>query len=233
MHRFEYGSYAYEYYVEFSDRRTLTLVVQPNMKIVVRAPRDASLNEIEAFLKRKWRWLEKQLKELRRYRKSHREKQFVSGESFYYLGRQYMLVVKGSSRNVVKLERGKVYIYTTNDTRNSVWNKKLFEEWLNNQRKRVFKREFVAAYNKFNYESIPRLKIRTMAKRWGSCSADGRTISLNPKLIETPREAVQYVCIHELCHVTNKKHDEVFYKTMNKMLPGWREVKDRLEIRHG
>ncbi len=210
----------------------MTLIVRPDLRLITRAPNGTSIDEIEAFLARKWRWLEKQLTELRRYRKSHPEKLYVAGESFFYLGRQYMLFVEAGA-DTARLERGKIRLYTTKGVRNTAWNKLLFEKWLGECRERVFKQEYIAAYRAFGYGRIPRLKIRIMSRRWGSCSADGKTISLNPKLIQASRESIRYVCIHELCHVTNKKHDDEFYKTMTAMLPNWREIKERLEIRYG
>jgi predicted metal-dependent hydrolase len=71
-----------------------------------------------------------------------------------------------------------------------------------------------------------------MARRWGSYTQDNK-VSLNPRLIEAPTEAIYYVCVHELCHVTNKKHDQSFYAELNKRMPNWRDIKEKLEIRYG
>ncbi|MFZ2276056.1 MAG: YgjP-like metallopeptidase domain-containing protein, partial [Candidatus Nanogingivalis sp.] len=88
---FQYDDYSYDYFIEFSERKSFTLVVRPDLRIIVRAPLDATLDEIEKFLQRKWRWLEKQLTELRKYRKPGSTELYISGKSLYYLGRQYML----------------------------------------------------------------------------------------------------------------------------------------------
>ena len=71
-----------------------------------------------------------------------------------------------------------------------------------------------------------------MTKRWGSYTADDK-VSLNPKLIQAPREAIFYVSVHELCHKISRKHDQVFYSALDKRLPNWRQIKESLEIRHG
>jgi predicted metal-dependent hydrolase len=230
--KFEYGTYQYEYFIEFGDRKTLTLVVQPDLRIIVRVPNNTTLSDIEVFLTRKWRWLEKRLDEFRKYRKTHREKQYVSGEAFNYLGRQYTLEVSPSVEDTVKLERGKLRIYTTKDLRDSAHNKGLIESWYALRRHVVFKQEYYRALKLFDYIDKPHLRERIMARRWGSYAEDGK-ISLNPKLIQTPREAIFYICVHELCHINNKKHDEKFYNELEKRLPNWREIKERLEIRYG
>lgn len=229
---FKYGNYSYNYYLEFAVRKGFTLIVKPDLKIIVKAPIGSSLGEIEAFLIRKWSWLEKKLDEYKKYRKSHREKSYISGESYNYLGRQYMLQVEKSNHDVVKLERGKIYIYTIKDVRNGDHNKDLLLNWYEKRRSIVFKRQYILAYKKFNYEKMPQLRIRIMSRRWGSYTQDNK-VSLNPRLIEAPSEAIFYVATHELCHVNNKRHDEPFYKELKKRVPNWRGVKENLEIYYG
>jgi len=229
---FQYGTYSYEYFIEFSDRKSFTLVVRPDLRVIVRSPFGAQIDEIEGFLKRKWRWLEHQLQELRKYKKPSGEPLYVSGKSLYYLGRQYILEVEQSHKDLVKLERGKLRVYTTKSLRNSEHNKKLVDSWYDDRRDWVFKREYIRALKLFGYDAVPQLGQRTMARRWGSYTSDGKVL-LNPRLIEAPREAIYYVCIHELCHVMNRKHDTAFYAEMDKRLPQWRDIKAALEIRFG
>lgn len=230
--KFEYGRFSYEYVIEFAKRKTLALEVLPNLRIIVKAPLGATLDEIESFLKRKWSWLERQLSELRKFKKSNTERKYISGESYYYLGRQYMLLVEKAKNDTVKLGRGKLRIYTTGSVQNSENNKKLLDEWYARNRERIFKQEYVKAFKLFDYKTMPQLGQRIMARRWGSYTSDGKVL-LNPRLIEAPRGAIYYVCIHELCHVVNKKHDEAFYRIMNSKLSHWRQIKESLEIRHG
>lgn len=231
-HVFEYGPYSYEYYIEFAERKTLALEVLPDLRIITKVPIDATLQEIEGFLTRKWKWLDKQLRELRATRKIRSMRQYVSGESYYYLGRQYLLKVERASCDRVKLERGKLWIYTSKPTRSSLHNKKLLDEWFENNRDRVFKQEYLRALKLFDYKSMPQLGQRVMARRWGSYTSDGKVL-LNPRLIEAPREAIHYVCVHELCHRKNRTHDSSFYRELDNRLPRWRQIKESLEIRHG
>lgn len=229
---FNYGAYSYEYYIEFSDRKSLSLIVRPDLRIIARVPNGATLDEIEQFLAKKWRWFDKRLTEFKKYYKKSFERQYLAGESYYYLGRQYMLIIEKASNDMVKLERGKLRIYTTRNETNGNHNKMLLEAWFDRRRSVIFKQEYILALKLFGYDKIPQLRIRAMSKRWGSYTADNK-VSLNPKLINAPREAIFYVCVHELCHVVNKKHDEAFYLEMTKRLPAWRQTKERLEIRFG
>lgn len=229
---FKYGEYSYDYFIEFSERKSFTLIVRPDLRIIARAPLGAKQDEVEIFLVKKWKWLERQLRELRKYKKPSNEELYVSGKALYYLGRQYMLEVAAAAHDGAKLERGRLRILTTKGIRNSAHNQKLLAVWLSNKRNRVFKQEYLRAYQLFDYENMPQLGERIMARRWGSYTSDGKVL-LNPRLIEAPREAIYYVCIHELCHKLTRKHDMTFYSELEKRLPDWRRIKESLEIRHG
>lgn len=229
---FEYGRLTYDYYLELSDRKTLGMVVQPDLRIIVKAPFGANIDEIEAFMKRKWKWLDRQLRELRKYHKKRYERKYVSGESYKYLGRQYLLLVEKADTDRVKLDHGKIRIYSSKSTNNSSYNKRLLENWYENRRNIIFKRQYFAALRLFEFEKFPQFYTRIMSRRWGSYTSDNK-IFLNPRLIEAPTEAIYYVCIHELCHTISRKHDEVFYSELDKRMPKWREIKEQLEVRHG
>ncbi|MFA5625095.1 MAG: SprT family zinc-dependent metalloprotease [Bradymonadales bacterium] len=229
---FHYGEHTYEYFIEFSERKSFSLIVRPDLRIITRVPKGATLDEIEAFIKRKWLWLERQLSELRKYRKPGSDELYVSGKSLYYLGRQYMLEVVGGCVDEVKLERGKLNVYTTKSLRNSDHNKKMINAWYSRKRSTVFKREYLKAIKLFNYEKIPQLGERVMPRRWGSYTSDGKVL-LNPRLIQAPKEAIYYVCVHELCHKISRKHDTKFYEELEARLPNWRRIKESLEIRFG
>ena len=83
--------------------------------------------------------------------------------------------------------------------------------------------------SKFNYGNTPDLKIREMKKRWGSYLNKNK-ILLNPKLISMPKECIDYVITHELCHLKYKNHDKRFLELFNKKFSNWKTVKDKLEI---
>ena len=229
---FTYGKYHYEYYIHYSDRKTLSLELYPNLNIAVRAPHNTPVHEIEQFLERKWLWLHKKHEEMSRYHKKQYAKEYISGESFYYLGRQYMLKIVSSNEDKVKMERGRIVIYTKKETDDSAHNKKLLFAWYKKRRQVVFGQEYQNVLQLFDFKEIPQFKIRTMPKRWGSYTARG-TVLLHPKLIQAPKEAIRYVILHELCHIGNHRHDKAFYNELERREPEWKNIKEKLEVRHG
>ena len=83
---------------------------------------------------------------------------------------------------------------------------------------------------KFDYDFVPKLMIRKMSKRWGSCLSS-KKIALNPFLIRASKDCIDYIIIHELCHIRYKNHDKNFFKFQESIIPNWKEVKEKLELR--
>lgn len=228
---FQYGSHSYEYFLEYSQRKSFSLIIFPNLRIMLKAPLDANGKDVEAFLIKKWSWMKKQLNEFERYKKPEFQKSYLSGESFYYLGRQYMLKVERSHQECVKISPGIVTLYTSKSSTDREHNQAIYSSWYINKCESIFKKELVGALQDCNIKIIPRLKIREMKSRWGSyCN---NTISLNPKLLQASSNAIRYVITHELCHIENKSHDKHFYDLLESRMPDWKRIKEELEIKFG
>ena len=229
MKVFTYGQYKYEYEFLRQERKTFSLTVCPDMGIVLRCPIDAEKDRIEAFLKKKWKWLNKQLNFFNKFQRNRYEKEYISGESFLYLGRQYKLIVKKTKDNKIVLLKGKLLL----DTRNPIFdgnnNKKLIEKWYRYRANIIFHERFEEILGHFNYLKTFKLSIRKMNKRWGSFVNKGIVV-LNPLLIHVPKYCIDYVVAHELCHVKYKHHNKKFYNLLIKIMPDWEKRKDRLEL---
>ena len=229
---FKYGRHKYVYHLEYANRKSFSLIVTPSLHIILKVPLKTTNEEIEQFLVKKWGWLEKQLNELRRYQKTKFTKAYVSGESFYYLGRQYMLKVEKGKNEGVKVSPGMLTLTTSKHVRDSECNKIIYDKWYMERCKLVFKKEFIATLKEYNITTIPKLKIREMKARWGSYQKGG-IINLNPKLLQASRAAIHYVIAHELCHIEYKNHDKSFYKLLEKRVSDWKRIKNELEIKFG
>lgn len=227
---FKYGSYSYTYYLIRQRRKTISLTVYPSLRIVLRCPDGCDNERIEKFLRRKWAWIEKQIAYFKKFAKKSRKKGYISGESFFYLGRQYKLLVKKGKEDGVKLSRGRLNLSTTGKTYAWYYNKYVLNKWYQERMKIIFKEELVKALEKFDLDFIPKILIRKMDKRWGSFLSN-KKIVLNPKLIQAPRECIFYVIIHELCHIIHKDHDKKFYALLKSKIRNWEEIKEKLELR--
>lgn len=226
--KFIFGSLEYHYDLVMQERKTLSLIVTPDLQICLKCPREANAERIESFLRKKWFWLEKQLSYFRKYQRKIYQKEYVSGEGFLYLGKQYKLVVKKSNHGKVSLTKGLLMVYTPKNVQKGRYTKRLLDAWYKEKAERILSDRYECMKLSFNYKKAPALYIREMHKRWGSFLGSSRII-LNPKLIHTPKECIEYVIAHELCHMKYKKHNKQFYAYLNNMYPKWEKVKDKLE----
>jgi predicted metal-dependent hydrolase len=226
---FNYGRYSYRYYLSKENRKTISLVVKPDKTIVIKAPIKAKTEEIESFLKRKWSWMRKQVAYFDKYSGRTYRKEYVSGESFFYLGRQYKLVVKRRKEESVKFSKGILELYTKKELKNSSHNRDLLKKWYEKRAKEVFTERYKIVLLSFDYNFVPELDIRKMNKRWGSFLSN-KKIYLNPELVKSSKNCIDYVITHELCHMVYKKHSKDFYKLLTQKCPDWESRKERLGL---
>lgn len=226
---FIFGSFVYRYDLVMQDRKTLSLTVKPDLSIILKCPLGAESERVEIFLRKKWFWLEKQLGFFKKYQRKIYQKEYISGEGFLYLGRQYKLLVKKSNENRVVLTKGILTVYTTRGVLDRKYTKRLISEWYDKKIDQIFHDRYEQMKLRFEHEITLHLVIREMRKRWGSFLGKG-TIILNPGLIHTSKDCIDYVIAHELCHMRHKNHDKNFYKSLKKQCPKWKKIKDKLEI---
>ncbi len=215
--------------LHWRDRRTLGLSVAPGCKVEVYAPKRAERCEVENFLQKKAAWMARKLEEQKKYHPLPRPKQYISGESLTFLGRQYRLkVMPGKKVNAAK--EGQYLLITVPGDNNNGTVKKAVENWYRQRAKEVFTEKLadgmkIAARHGINTE--PELRIRKMKRRWGSCYTGGKII-LNTSLIQVPMHCIEYVIMHELCHLKEGKHDKAFYSLLSRCMPDWRQRKEEL-----
>jgi predicted metal-dependent hydrolase len=228
MKEFIFGTFIYEYQLIKQDRKTLSLTVTPDLRIIVKCPFKAESERIETFLQKKWFWLEKQLSFFKKYQRKTYEKEYVSGEGYLYLGRQYKLIVRKGKEDSVLLTRGQLIVQTKKLVTDGKHNKKLVDRWFTEKTEKIFQERLQAMFARFDYKLVPVLRVRYMKKRWGSF-LNKEKIILNPKLIHTSKECIDYVIVHELCHLKYKNHDKRFFTFLGEKYPKWEKVKEKLE----
>jgi predicted metal-dependent hydrolase len=223
-----YGSKSIEYNLSFATRKSLGIKVLPDGLVSVIAPNDTSLIDINKKVKSKANWILKQQAFFCSYKPNTPERKYVNGETHLYLGRQYKLQIIEDAINEIKIYRGAM-IMKTKKTNPEYLEKKL-NEWYKEKAIFHFGELLNSSLEKFIKYKIekPVLDIRLMQKRWGSCTKSGKII-LNTELIKAPKGSIEYVVIHELCHLIHYNHNKDFYDLQNRLSPNWEKWKEKLE----
>ena len=229
-HIIEYGSTEIEFQLKRSDRKTLGITVYPDTTVQVVAPMDAEIKKIMSKVERKARWIRRQQRYFESFLPATPPREYVSGETHFYLGKQYKLKVIKNLNEDVKLVRGQLLVTCSNEANpNRV--KGLLGSWYKTHAEKRFQKglqDALQAFKPYGVKEQPPLVIQRMAKRWGSCTPKGRVI-LNPEIIKAPSYCIDYVIVHEFCHLVHHHHGKEFYRLQSKIMPDWERWKDRLE----
>lgn len=229
MNSFMYGKSSIQYELIIEQRRTFQVAVYPDSSVVVKAPLKANAAEIEEKLRKKAHWILKQQTYFRQFAPLTPPRSFINGETHLYLGRQYRLAVFKGDEDMIKLSEGKLHVSCNKDfspARVSL----MMEKWYKERAKIIYAERFEICWEGFDRSDLPKpqIMIRKLKSRWGSLSQKGR-LTLNANLIKAPKACIDYVITHELCHLIYPNHDAKFYRLLEKIMPDWAKLKNRLE----
>jgi hypothetical protein len=229
MPGFRYGDKTYEYSVRLlgTRKKTISIHVHPDSSVEVKAPAHISYEKIAEVMTRRARWVVRHVERIRQQRRIILPREYISGETYFYLGRRHMLKINEAASDQVRLMRG-CFMVACRDARPEHV-KALLDDWYKTHARKVFERRLTLAVADIEWlKDMPPLSVRRMKKQWGSCSSHGR-ISLNWHLVKAPVECIDYVIIHELCHLREHNHSKRFYALLDRHFPDWRPVKARLD----
>lgn len=230
QHFITYGENKIFFSLERKPRKALKISVLPDMSVNVSAPCDSSVDKIISKVQNRAPWIVKQINYFESFMPKEPPKKYISGETHYFYGRQYRLKVIKSSLQEVKL-KGK-YIYVVSSRPDSKpRTKQLLYEWYRNRAIKIFKAIAGRSYEKLKKYGIkfPDVNIKIMKSRWGSCVHSKGRISLNTELIKAPSHCIEYVIVHEMCHLKYPNHTKPFYSFLSLVMPDWQKRKARLE----
>jgi len=227
-HTYKYGTTLINYKLVKANRKTLGITVYPNKEIVIKVPEGKTEKEINDKLNKRAGWITKQLKYFESLPIDAKAKKFVSGETHKYLGKQYRLKVLNGEKKNVAMKSGYICITLPNITDKEEI-EKLLKQWYRTHAKRMFEHYLNKSFSIMKKHNIiyPNLVVQEMKTRWGSCSSSGKII-LNLNLIKHSSLCIQYVIVHELCHLKYHNHSKDFYKLLKKVMPDWEKRKYKL-----
>lgn len=224
-----YGSRKIQFRLERRKVKSLAISVHPAGLVEVVAPLDADTDEIRRRVGRRGRWVLKQQRGFGELLGLPQVRKHRSGESIRYLGRQYRLRIQQGDEEAIRLTRGCLEVVVRPQDRADKPARLIATWWAERAKQKLDERfrRCTKHVEGFGIKS-GQFSLRRMARRWGSCSKRGRVL-LNPALVAAPVDCIDYVIIHELCHLRCHHHRPEFYKLMSRILPDWKRRKARLE----
>jgi len=231
QHSVAYGDEHIRFSLRFLPRpqRRVAIHVLPDGAVRVDAPEGATLAEIKQAVRRRAGWVWQQLRALHARKLHVLPREYVSGETHFYLGRRHMLKVLlvQDQQPGVRLWRGRLEITTTKRDAPTV--RRLLEDWYRERAGDVFSRVIAEVAPRMGIRrGLPNSRLLSMRTQWGSCSPKGDVL-LNPYLVKAPKACIEYVVAHELCHLREHNHSERFYRLLSRVLPDWEARKAELD----
>jgi predicted metal-dependent hydrolase len=211
--------------------------VQPDGRVIVDSPSDTSISDVKQALLKRARWVLAQIGKTEAQQRYALPRLYVSGETHWYLGRRYLLKVKHKKGEQPKTKlKGGQLLVTLPKVKTEGSNIKLREkirqqlnDWYLQRAVDVFNRRLDTISRDLSWvRQKPVWQFRRMQKQWGSCSPAGK-LSLNPLLVKAPRDCIDYIILHELCHLKHHNHSREFYQLLKQTNPQWESVKLRLD----
>ncbi len=213
-----------EYTLKKSERKTTSIYIERDGSVSVLAPKPFDAVKIENILEKKRSWIYKNLAEWEDLNRTRVHREYVNGESFLYLGRSYRLKLVAKQDVPLKLLHGQFHLLKKAVPEAQEHFKDFYKHKL--QQKLSERVDGYAASMGVTPKSI---KVMELKNRWGSCSAKG-AINFHWKCAMLPISVLDYVIVHELAHIKEANHSPKFWRTVEKVLPGYEEQKSWLKF---
>jgi predicted metal-dependent hydrolase len=228
--RVQFGLTPIEYKIQRSHRRTtISIAIDPDVGVLVTAPRLVARERLDQVVLTKGHWIARGLRHLSDRPPANHSKEFVSGEGFYYLGRQYRLRLETGPIRPLRLENGILTLPVPpglSEANVEGYARAALVDWYRGRAGKYLKARCRAWAHKLKVEPQA-LALSEPATRWGSTSKDG-TIRLNWRIVQAPSTLVDYVVAHELCHLVHRDHGREFWSMLGRVMPDYEARKQRL-----
>jgi predicted metal-dependent hydrolase len=218
------------YELDRKNVKNINLRIHFDCSVYVSANDNTLINTIEEFLQSKSAYILSALDKYKKIsKKAGNKHNYVTGDNFRYLGKNLRLVVKRGKRSVSS--DGECLTLSVRNDKDTALKERLINKWYYAQCWDVSLEiigELFQIFKKYHV-AMPKLVLRNMVSRWGSCRPKRGIITLNRRLIEAPRNAFEYVVMHEFIHFLYPNHSRDFYNMLSKLMPDWKERKRVLE----
>jgi predicted metal-dependent hydrolase len=218
------------YRIIFSRRRSISIIISPDYGVVVKAPYMTPVGTIRRFVNEKSGWITKTVNGFNSLKRLDKVNGYSDGDSLLLYGKEYKLrLFKSDKYSVRTTDDNTIEAGYSNDN-NPLIIRALLEGWFKFIAQKKFTdkfREILLKYKDYCFTPSG-FVVRSMKKRWGSCSSKGK-IAISYDLIRLEEVYTEYVIIHELCHLKHHNHSANYYKLLSEVYPDWKRVRKELQ----
>ena len=218
--------------IQKSKRKTLSLhckQLNEENHLIIKSPISCSDSIIQTFVNEKKDWVNKQFTKLNQYNHLKFPTLLNDGKVLYFLGKPYKLSLQNHSKSSVFFNENNIVCATPKETSNTD-KKKLLTQWYKQLAKDILTDRTLYYANQLK-RNVKSITLKQQKTRWGSCSTLGN-INLNWLLIKTPLFVINYVTLHECCHLVHMNHSKAFWNLVESHMPAYQRAKQWLNT-HG
>ena len=215
-------------------RKTASLTVAPDNSVAITVPAHLSDEQVAGLVRRKSAWIRKKIAFNREVLHPHRRKEYVSGEAFAYLGRNYRLKIETGAEQGVELRNGRFHVRVPAGLVGQDRDSRIVAQlttWYKEHALEKLRQRAQLHAEQMGVELGP-VGGRDYRRQWGSCYRD-RSVHFNWRIAMAPLRILDYVVVHELCHLRHHDHSKAFWKMLGLYLPDYLERKEWLRVNGG
>lgn len=224
-----YSGDTINFYINYKKKKSVRIYIDSYGNVEVQAPKGTPVEYVIQLLEEKWDWIQKTRKEMKERALGPQEKAYDQGENFLYLGNTYPIQISqdaSTRQDCAVFEEGKLHIHV----------KQLEDEKIKQALKRFYYQQCKLLVEKSiksyqsNFKIKPRsIRISDSSRTWGTCDSN-QQLTFNWKLAMAPPRVIDYVVVHEMCHLVHLNHDRSFWRLVGKIMPDYKELENWLAL---
>ncbi|MPW24498.1 DUF45 domain-containing protein [Alkalibaculum sp. M08DMB] len=213
--------------VVYRNRKTMEIRITPPSTVTVITPEKLKQEDIIKMVKKKESWIYNKLEKFEKNSEEYTMKEYIKGEEYLYLGYIYTLDFKNSGHTKINiyLESNIIVVDTAVQDRDII--KTELEEWYRKRAINVIEQR-VSLYQSYFFEIPKQVRAKSQKQRWGSCTWDNKLL-FNWKIIMAPLEIIDYIVVHEMCHMVEKNHSSKYWDLVSSIIPEYKKYKEWLK----
>jgi predicted metal-dependent hydrolase len=218
-----------EFELNYKKRKSMGIYIDVYGNVEVRVPKEASEESARKFIEQKWDWIQQKTKEMKERTGGQTQKKYDHGEKFLYLGKSIQIQIFEDiniKQDYVVLETNNLNIYVKQHEDERI--KQALKRFYYQQCKALVEGR-IQSYQR-NFKQKPRsIRIADNKSNWGTCDSKLQ-LTFNWKLAMAPLEVIDYVVVHEMCHMVHLNHDRSFWRLVGKILPDYEQRQNWLAV---